>query len=134
MKRLSLILEWYCWEELNIYCVIVQRKIIILTISCCSKNVTYFHRRNTSIPKRTRLWNVVPNTRHSALENSLQMLVVNVNNSQKMPLWHFNRPYWRMRIQNALLLVLTGQAHDNVKHGLWVCLNNQFFFSFLLSG
>ena len=30
------------------------------------------------------------------------MLVVNVNNSQKMLLWHFNRPYWRMRIQNAL--------------------------------
>ena len=32
------------------------------------------------------------------------MLVVNVNNSQKMPLWHFNGSYWRMRIQNALLL------------------------------
>ena len=32
------------------------------------------------------------------------MLVLNVNNSQKMPLWHFNSPYWRMRMQNALLL------------------------------
>ena len=53
---------------------------------------------------RTRLWNVTPNTRHSAPENSLQMLVLNVNNSHKMPLWHFNSPYWRMSIQNALLL------------------------------
>ena len=33
------------------------------------------------------------------------MLVVNVNNSQKMPLRHFNRSYWRMRRQNALLFV-----------------------------
>ena len=37
------------------------------------------------------------------------MLVLNVNNSQKMPLWHFlwhfNSPYWLMRIQNALLFV-----------------------------
>ena len=33
------------------------------------------------------------------------MLVLNVNNSQKMPLWPFNSPYWRMRIQNALLLI-----------------------------
>ena len=51
------------------------------------------------------MWNVAPNTRHSAPENSLQMLVLNVNNSQKMPLWHFNSPYWRMRIQNALLFI-----------------------------
>ena len=32
----------------------------------------------------------------------------NFNNSQKMPLWHFNSPYWRMRIQNALLFVYAG--------------------------
>ena len=29
------------------------------------------------------------------------MLVVNVNNSQKMPLRHFNSSYWRMRRQNV---------------------------------
>ena len=51
--------------------------------------------------------NVAPNIRHSAPENSMQMLVVNVNNSQKMPLWHFNGPYWRMRIRNSLLFLLT---------------------------
>ena len=33
------------------------------------------------------------------------MLVLNVNNSQQMPLRHFNSPHWRMRIQNALLFV-----------------------------
>ena len=34
-----------------------------------------------------------PNIRYSAPETSLQMLVVKVNNSRKMPLWYFNGPY-----------------------------------------
>ena len=44
------------------------------------------------------------------------MLVLNVNNSQKMPLWHFNSPYWRMRI-HALMLVF---ASDGVGVGVGV--------------
>ena len=42
------------------------------------------------------------------------MLVLNVNNSQKMLLWPFNSPYWRMRIQNALLLY-RGAYHTGSK-------------------
>ena len=34
-----------------------------------------------------------PNIRHSTPQNRLQMLVVNVNNSQKMPVWDILRPY-----------------------------------------
>ena len=56
------------------------------------------------------------NTRHLAAENSLQMLVLNVNNSQKMPLWHFDSPYWRMRIQNALLFTVDRKALPRVHH------------------
>ena len=47
------------------------------------------------------------------------MLVLNVNNSQKMPLWHFNSPYWRMRIQNAPMLVF---ASDGVGVGVVISL------------
>ena len=46
-----------------------------------SLQLTHFHRRNTSIRLSKRLWNVAPNIRHSAPENSLQMLLVNVYNS-----------------------------------------------------
>ena len=34
-----------------------------------------------------------PNIRHSTPQNRLQMLVVKVNNSQKMPVWDILRPY-----------------------------------------
>ena len=34
-----------------------------------------------------------PNIRHSTPQNRLQMLVMKVNNSQKMPVWDILRPY-----------------------------------------
>lgn len=43
-------------------------------------------------------------TSDSAPENRLQMLEVDVNSTHKIPPWHFFRPYWRVRIQIALLL------------------------------
>ena len=48
------------------------------------------------------------------------MLVVNVNNSQKMPVWDdFKTVCWRMRIQITLLLFLCSRMHnllDNTFH------------------
>ena len=51
------------------------------------------------------------------------MLVLNVNNSQKMPLWHFNSPYWRTRIQNALMLVFASDG-VGVVISLWSSENS----------
>ena len=48
--------------------------------------------------------------------NSPQILVVNVNNSQKMPLRYFHRPYWRMRIQKALLFWPSKRERSNRQH------------------
>ena len=36
-------------------------------------------------------------------------------NASVVPLWHFNRPYWRMRIQNALLLRLGVLSWEKLK-------------------
>ena len=47
-----------------------------------------------------------------------------------MPLWHFNCPYWRKRIQNALLFATWGLAYSSgEKRFLQFCLMNRILSS-----
>ena len=148
---------------------IVYRKIIILTFTCCSKNEREMLGRNNIQPPSCLRCTVLRKERLSSQgrqrgcnkltfigeiprylqkhvcgtylpiyviqlqKNSLQMLVVNVNKSQKMLLGHFNRLCWRMRIQNALLLTLNRWGIISYNKSLKPELDGSIFSSKMLS-
>ena len=142
LKRLSSILELFCWEELNIYRIIVERKIIILTFTCRHLvfEVLFYERKDCPLKgdKETKInslssYKCLDTLKNTFLERSTQCTSFssrkqppNAGSEHKQftgnPSVALQRTIWRMRIQNALLFVRRCILWDNLAlAATWWC-------------